>query len=95
LQPADLIAYETFRYLHGRQQDVPHVRALIRAMFKQNGYLGFFFDADVFERLKQPLRDADVQDNGFLVTFPTPSDPDFEQIRKEIPENKWDDPRLD
>lgn len=95
LQPADLIAYETFRYLHGRQMDTPNVRALIRAMFKQNGYTGFFFDAEIFERLKQPLRDADVQENGFLVTFPTPSDPNFEQIRKEIPRNKWDDPRLD
>jgi hypothetical protein len=95
LQPADLIAYETFRYLHGRQMHVPAVRAQIRAMFKQNGFIGFFFDADIFERLKKPVAEATVQDNGFLVTFPTPSDPDFHQIRREIPENKWDDPRLD
>jgi hypothetical protein len=95
LQPADLIAYESFRYLHGRQIDAPTVRALIRSMFEKNGFLGFFFDADAFERLKQPVQEANVPDNGFIVTFPTPSDPDFEQIRKEHPIHKWDDPRLD
>jgi hypothetical protein len=73
LQPADLIAYESFRILGEKYNGREGIRPALRSMFKTNGFLGYYFESDTFKKLKADgLESCDCVPNGFVVNFPPP-----------------------
>ena len=75
LQPADLIAYETFKLLLSRHSG-RSVRKSIESMFGKNGFLGYYFDSTTLELLKVPLETSECAPNGFIVQLPGPAPDD-------------------
>jgi hypothetical protein len=76
LECADLIAYETFRLIHDRTKG-DKVRKALQLMFSDNGFLGYSFEPDALNSLKEALEDAVCVDNGFVVSFPPlPDEPE-------------------
>ena len=71
LQPADLIAYETFRLIHEKATG-PSVRKALQLMFPTNGFIGYGIDVDALNEIKEPLESSFCLDNGFVVHFPSP-----------------------
>lgn len=79
LQPADLIAYESFRLLRqiGIEGGAPRsVRPALRSMFPDNAFLSYYFDKEMFEQFKRPLEEASCGPNEFFVNFPPLPDED-------------------
>jgi len=74
LQPADLIAYETFRILCEKYEGREKFRPVLRSMFGTNGFLGYYFESETFKRLKEPIANSDCIRNGFVITLPQPPD---------------------
>lgn len=66
LQPADLIAYETFRLIQSKENG-GMVRKAFDSLFPHNGFSGLYYDAVTLERIKQPIAAANVIPNGFIV----------------------------
>jgi hypothetical protein len=73
LQPADLIAYETFKFLHGRHSG-KSVRKSLESMFDKNGFLGYYLDADILASLRAVVEASPCVPNGFIIQFPSPAD---------------------
>lgn len=72
LQTADLIAYETFRLLHGRRQNPDmEIRKVLKLMFDTNGFSGYYYGGDTLQQIKQPAESATCRPNGFFVIMPT------------------------
>ena len=71
LQPADFIAYETFRLLHSKRYGGDKVRVVLQSMFDTNGFTGYYFGADTFTVMKEPMESAVCRPNGFVVNMPT------------------------
>ncbi|HEY2380290.1 MAG TPA: DUF3800 domain-containing protein [Terriglobia bacterium] len=79
LQPADLIAYETYRILADRydgKYNDDDVRPFLRRMFSTNGFLGYYFEPWAFNEIKEHLENIDCVPNGFILNFPAPEPPD-------------------
>jgi hypothetical protein len=72
LQPADLIAYETYRLFHDPYKvgSNARMRKAMQEMFPDNGFIGYYFDKGAFEMLKEPINKATCVPNGFVVNFP-------------------------
>ena len=71
LQPADLIAYETFRLLHGKRHGAEKIRYVLQSMFDTNGFSGYYFGDDTLRRIKEPVEAATCRPNGFFIIMPT------------------------
>jgi hypothetical protein len=71
LQPADFIAYETFRLLHEKRYKEPKIRHVLKSMFDTNGFSGYYFEAETLNRIKEPLEAATCRPGGFVVIMPT------------------------
>jgi hypothetical protein len=71
LQPADFIAYETFRLLHDKRYGGEKIRYVLQSMFDTNGFTGYYFGADTFTRMKEPMESAACRPNGFVVNMPS------------------------
>jgi len=56
LQTADLIAYETFRLLHGEQDGVLTARKSLESMFPKNGFKGLYYGRQTLEKMKPANR---------------------------------------
>jgi hypothetical protein len=70
LQAADLIAYESYRYLHvGKQR----ARKALEKMFAKNGFSGYYWDADLLNSVKDELENMECGPNGFIPMFRTQS----------------------
>ncbi len=67
LQPADLIAYETFRLLQNKRQGVERVRKAIEKMVPYNSFSSKFIGAPFFEEIKPILEASKCGPNGFLL----------------------------
>jgi hypothetical protein len=67
LQPADLVAYETFRLLDEKHYGSQKIRKALNALFPHNGVAGVYFEEDTLTRLKEPLESAKCVPNGFIV----------------------------
>lgn len=67
LQPADWIAYETFRLIHERHYGSQKVRAAFDNLFPHAGFSGHYYDAETLESIREPLAEASVVPNGFIV----------------------------
>jgi len=76
LQTADLIAYETFKYLHS-DRDPELVRHALKAILPHNKVLGKWWNAERLEGMKDLLEDAQVGPSGFIALW------DNEDLEKE------------
>jgi len=70
LQPADLIAYETFRLLQTKRKGSDDVRAVLQSMFTENPFLGYYFEGETLRALKEPMESSKCIPHGFVVSFP-------------------------
>jgi hypothetical protein len=67
LQTADLIAYETFKLLHGRRGGVMKARKSLESMFSKNGFNGLYHDRQTLEAMKPEIESAiNCAPNGFI-----------------------------
>ena len=73
LQPADLIAYETFRLLSARRNNVEAVRRSLKSMIGKVGLTTRYFDVALLERIKPTVEDSDATPGAFIV-FPNMED---------------------
>lgn len=71
LEPADLIAYETFRLLHQKRYREPKIRHVLQSMFDTNGFSGYYFGEETLRRIKEPLESAVCRPSGFVVVMPS------------------------
>jgi hypothetical protein len=68
LQPADLIAYESFKALHEIHTtgDV-RARKSLESLFSANGLIGYYLDRDALNKIKPVLDSANCEPNGFIL----------------------------
>jgi len=71
LQPADFIAYETFRLLHEKRYGSPKIRYVLESMFETNGFSGYYLDAKTLKTIKAQLESATCRPNGFVIVMPS------------------------
>ena len=72
LQTADLIAYDTFKLLHGARGGVLKARRSLESMFDKNGFQGLYYGRDTLEKIKPRLEAAAVAGcapNGFIINL--------------------------
>jgi hypothetical protein len=70
LQPADLVAYETFRLIHERHFGMNRVRVPLEKMFPSNGFSGFYYTPEIFERMKPIVEKDTSEPNGCIFIHP-------------------------
>jgi hypothetical protein len=70
LQPADLVAYETFRLIHERHFGMNRVRVPLQKMFPSNGFSGFYYTPEIFERMKPIVEKDTSEPNGCIFIHP-------------------------
>jgi hypothetical protein len=70
LQPADFLAYETFRLMHGKRKGVTKMRAALGTMLGTNGFLGYAFEEESLNRIKEAVDTMPSVPNGFVVIPP-------------------------
>lgn len=66
LQSADLIAYETFKLIHDAKLNGAKVRKALESLFPCNGFSGFYYDAQMLERIKPFIESASGVRNGAM-----------------------------
>jgi len=69
LQPADFVAYETFRLMHGKRNGVTEMRKALNSMLGTTGFLGHHFEEKSLNRIKDDV-DALPSDPGKFVIVP-------------------------
>jgi hypothetical protein len=70
LQPADLIAYETFRLIHERHFGMNKIRVPLNKMFPFNGFSGFYYTPEILVDMK-PIAENDTSEpNGCIIIHP-------------------------
>ena len=70
LQAADLIAYESYRFLHTRKQ---RARKALEKMFQKNTFSGIVWDENMLRDVKAELEAMQCGTNGFIpMIFPKP-----------------------
>lgn len=67
LQPADFIAYESYRLMHDKRKGVTEIRAALNTMLETTGFLGYLFNEEVFNRIKDDVDKDTSQPNGFVI----------------------------
>jgi hypothetical protein len=67
LQPADLIAYETFKLIHDKHYGAQRVRKAMQKLLPHNGFTGYYWDAEAFKQLKPALEAANCRPNCFMI----------------------------
>ncbi len=70
LQPADFVAYETFRLMHDKRNGTTKIRAALNTMFGTTGFLGYLFGEESLSRIKDAVDATDCKPNGFVVIPP-------------------------
>ena len=63
LQVADLVAYESFRWLHGGKLKA---RKPLEKMFAKNAFSGYYWSADLLRDVKEELENSQCSPNGFV-----------------------------
>jgi hypothetical protein len=69
LQPADFVAYETFRLMNGRRKGNTEMRKALAAMLGTTGFLGYQFGEKSLKGIKDDVEVMDCVPGGFVV-FP-------------------------
>jgi len=67
LQPADLIAYESFKLLHDRHSGTQRVRIAMQKLLPHNGFTGHYYDAEILQHMKPAIESAKCGPGGFIV----------------------------
>jgi hypothetical protein len=70
LQPADFIAYETFRLLQSKRKGDENIRLVLQSMFKTNGFSGYYFGSEQFKNMKEPIESSPHGPNKFVIIPP-------------------------
>ena len=70
LQPADLIAYETFRLIHERHFGLNKLRKPLEKMFPFNGFSGFYYEPQILQDMKQIAENDTSEPNGCIIIHP-------------------------
>lgn len=68
LQVADLIAYETFKYVHNQKFRAGGLRVVLEKLFPVAGFTGFYYDDQMLKRTKE-LTEASPQ-STLIITLP-------------------------
>jgi hypothetical protein len=82
LQPADFVAYETFRLMHGQRNGVTAIRQALNGMFGTTGFFGDLFDDRVFRRIRDDVDAMPSVPDGFVIVPPA-----FESEHEQPPES--------
>lgn len=69
LQPADFVAYETFRLLHERRKGPVEMRKSLASMLGTTGFLSYQFGEKTLHRIKDSVHNLPCGPDGFIV-FP-------------------------
>lgn len=69
LQPADYIAYESFRLMHDKRKGQTEMRAALNTMLGTTGFLGYMFNETAFNRLRDDI-EKDTSHPNKLVIVP-------------------------
>jgi hypothetical protein len=69
LQTADLIAYDSFRLLHGKHRSVARARRSLESMYSKNVFMGVYYEKETLESLKEALGASTCVKNGFIPIF--------------------------
>jgi len=70
LQPADFVAYETFRLMHDKRQGPKQMRAALRNMLGTTRFFGYLLDEAVFESMKDGVDAAQCIPDGLVIVPP-------------------------
>jgi hypothetical protein len=70
MQPADLIAYETFKRLHAQRKRKGEIRYVLKALMKENIVNESYIGAATLRRMKDQI-ESTPSGNGQLIIFPT------------------------
>jgi hypothetical protein len=70
LQPADFVAYETFRLMHDKRNGATQMRAALSNMLGTTGFLGYVFAEKSLNRIKDDVDAMPSEPNGFVVIPP-------------------------
>jgi hypothetical protein len=70
LQPADFIAYESFRLLQNKRNGSEKIRFVLQSMFNTNGFSGYYFGSEQFKNMKEPIESSTHGPNKFVIIPP-------------------------
>jgi hypothetical protein len=66
LQPADLVAYETYRLIHECHFGINRLRIPLQKTFSSNGFSGFYYTTEILDTMK-PIVEKDISEpNGCI-----------------------------
>ena len=69
LQPGDLIAYESWRYLQNKEfGDPDKVPKALQEMFAHNAFSGYYYNATMLEDMKSDLEASACDPDCFIPT---------------------------
>lgn len=67
LQAADLIAYETYRYLGEKEFGEQKTRIAMKKLLPTNGFSGYYMGAKLFARIKDDLESSNCSPGGYII----------------------------
>ena len=70
LQAADLVAYETFRLMHGKRSGVTPIRQALNSMLDTTGFIGYQFGQETLERIKDDVDSTECIPDGLIIVPP-------------------------
>jgi hypothetical protein len=70
LQPADLMAYETLRLIQEKKKGSDFVRRSLQSLFGVTGFLGFYYDREFIETIKDAASNATCLPGGWIPISP-------------------------
>ncbi len=70
LQAADLVAYETFRLMHGKRSGVTAIRQALNSMLDTTGFIGYQFGQETLERIKDDVDSTECIPDGLIIVPP-------------------------
>ncbi len=70
LQPADFIAYETFRLMHDKRKGPREMRAALSSILGTTKMFGYLFNEEIFRKNKEDIDRAESCANGLVIVPP-------------------------
>jgi hypothetical protein len=70
LQPADFVAYETFRLMHDKRKGQTEIRAALKTMLGSTAFFGYLLDETVMVRMKDAVDKATCNPDGLVIVPP-------------------------
>jgi hypothetical protein len=70
LQPADFVAYEGFRLMHGKRTGQTKIRAAMNSMLGTTGFMGYQFGEETLNHMKDGVDAATCKPAGLVIIPP-------------------------